>query len=155
MLPWLGPILKNWKDLMKNVEENKKDIKSVIANLKESLNPEMCRCYVDAFLTRKLHLEVRCQHSSEFTQRLITQTNQSLCATHIVYMLGIWNWGFTLSWWQPGVQCDESVCCRNWHHSKYTSVVSAFHGQVPSFSRCNLHALLQLALLVWNLGSTE
>lgn len=44
---------------MKNVEENREDTKIIIADLKETLNPEMCRCFVDAFLTRKLNLEVR------------------------------------------------------------------------------------------------
>ncbi|KAM9346655.1 cytochrome P450 2K1-like [Symphorus nematophorus] len=57
MFPWLRPFLKNWRVLMKNVEENKKDIKDIIADLKETLNPDMCRCFIDAFLTRKLNLE--------------------------------------------------------------------------------------------------
>nr|QQL94714.1 cytochrome P450 2k1b [Lateolabrax maculatus] len=57
MFPWLGPFLKNWRDLMKNVEGNKADTKRIIADLKETLNPEMCRCFIDAFLTRKLNLE--------------------------------------------------------------------------------------------------
>ncbi|XP_078126609.1 cytochrome P450 2K1-like isoform X3 [Sander vitreus] len=57
MFPWLGPFLKNWRDAMKNVEANREDIKSLIADLKETLNPEMCRCFVDAFLSRKLNVE--------------------------------------------------------------------------------------------------
>ncbi|XP_037649485.1 cytochrome P450 2K1-like isoform X1 [Sebastes umbrosus] len=57
MFPWLGPFLKNYKHLMKNVEDNKEQIRSIIADLKETLNPDMCRCFVDAFLTRKLNLE--------------------------------------------------------------------------------------------------
>lgn len=60
LFPWLGPFLKNWRHLMKNLEENIKETKSIIADLKETLNPEMCRCFVDAFLTRKLNLEVSC-----------------------------------------------------------------------------------------------
>lgn len=43
---------------MKNVEHNIKDTKSILTDLKETLNPEMCRCFIDAFLTRKLNLEV-------------------------------------------------------------------------------------------------
>uniref|UniRef100_A0A8P4KLN9 Cytochrome P450 2K1 n=1 Tax=Dicentrarchus labrax TaxID=13489 RepID=A0A8P4KLN9_DICLA len=57
MFPWLGPFLKNWKHLMKNVERNIEDTKHIIADLKKTLNPEMCRCFVDAFLTRKQNLE--------------------------------------------------------------------------------------------------
>ncbi|XP_034750248.1 cytochrome P450 2K1-like [Etheostoma cragini] len=57
MFPWLGPFLKNWRDVIKNVEANREDIKSFIADLKETLNPEMCRCFVDAFLRHKLNVE--------------------------------------------------------------------------------------------------
>ncbi|XP_068434474.1 cytochrome P450 2K1-like [Clinocottus analis] len=57
VFPWLGPCLKNWRILMKNVEVNREEIKSIIADLKETMNPEKCRCFVDAFLTRKLNLE--------------------------------------------------------------------------------------------------
>ncbi|XP_068605737.1 cytochrome P450 2K1-like [Brachionichthys hirsutus] len=57
MLPWLGPFIKNWRAMMKNVEENKGEFKRIIADLKESLNPEMCRCFIDAFLMHKLKLE--------------------------------------------------------------------------------------------------
>ncbi|KAA8585120.1 cytochrome P450 2K1 [Etheostoma spectabile] len=57
MFPWLGPFLKNWRDAMKNVEANREDIKSFIADLTETLNPEMCRCFVDAFLRHKLNVE--------------------------------------------------------------------------------------------------
>uniref|UniRef100_A0A8C2WH87 Cytochrome P450 2K1-like n=1 Tax=Cyclopterus lumpus TaxID=8103 RepID=A0A8C2WH87_CYCLU len=57
VFPWLGPRLKNWRVLMKNVEANKEELKRIIVDLKETLNPEMCRCFVDAFLTRKLNLE--------------------------------------------------------------------------------------------------
>lgn len=59
LFPCLGHFLKTWRNLMKNVEENREDTKIIIADLKETLNPEMCRCFVDAFLTRKLNLEVR------------------------------------------------------------------------------------------------
>uniref|UniRef100_A0A3B4UB71 Cytochrome P450 2K1-like n=1 Tax=Seriola dumerili TaxID=41447 RepID=A0A3B4UB71_SERDU len=57
IFPWLGPCLKNWRDLMRNVEDGIADAKRIIADLKETLNPEMCRCFVDAFLTRKQSLE--------------------------------------------------------------------------------------------------
>ena len=46
---------------MKNVEDNKQELESMIAELKETLNPDICRCFVDAFLTRQKSLEVRRQ----------------------------------------------------------------------------------------------
>ncbi|XP_068605729.1 cytochrome P450 2K1-like [Brachionichthys hirsutus] len=57
MFPWLGRFLKNWRVTMKNSEENREKQKRIIADLKESLNPEMCRCFIDAFLIHKLKLE--------------------------------------------------------------------------------------------------
>ncbi|XP_069380518.1 cytochrome P450 2K1-like [Paralichthys olivaceus] len=55
--PWLGPCLKNWRALMKNREINVKNMRRIIAEMKEMLNPEMCRCFIDAFLSRKQNLE--------------------------------------------------------------------------------------------------
>nr|AUX14889.1 cytochrome p450 CYP2K43 [Kryptolebias marmoratus] len=57
MIPWMGPFLKNWTDLMKNMENNKADIRKIIADLKQTLDPETCRCFIDAFLIRKNQLE--------------------------------------------------------------------------------------------------
>ncbi|XP_013865521.1 cytochrome P450 2K1 [Austrofundulus limnaeus] len=57
VFPWLGPFLKNCRDLIKNVEGNKVDVRKIIADLKKTLNPEVCRCFVDAFLIRRKHLE--------------------------------------------------------------------------------------------------
>ncbi|KAG7242878.1 hypothetical protein INR49_018133, partial [Caranx melampygus] len=57
IFPWLGPCLKTWRHIMKNVENGVADIKRIIADLKETLNPDMCRCFVDVFLTRKQSLE--------------------------------------------------------------------------------------------------
>ncbi|KAM4716440.1 uncharacterized protein FYW61_016770 [Anableps anableps] len=55
--PWLGPFLKNWKNLMKYVEEGKADARKMIEKLKKTLDPDFCRCFIDAFLIRKKHLE--------------------------------------------------------------------------------------------------
>ncbi|XP_049416542.1 cytochrome P450 2K1-like [Epinephelus fuscoguttatus] len=57
LFPWLGPCLKNWRALMRNGEDYRNDVRRLIAELKETLNPEMCRCFVDAFLTRMMNLE--------------------------------------------------------------------------------------------------
>ncbi|XP_070836480.1 cytochrome P450 2K1-like [Chaetodon trifascialis] len=57
MFPWLGPFLQNWKDMMAIVRGNKEILKNIIADLKETLNPEMHRCFADLFLTRKINVE--------------------------------------------------------------------------------------------------
>lgn len=48
---------------MKNIQDNKAEMKRIIGNLKETFNPEMCRCFVDAFLIHRQKLEVRYQRS--------------------------------------------------------------------------------------------
>ncbi|XP_038125979.1 cytochrome P450 2K1-like isoform X1 [Cyprinodon tularosa] len=55
--PWLGPVLKNWKNLMKHVEDGKADARKMIEQLKQTLDLDICRCFVDAFLIHKRHLE--------------------------------------------------------------------------------------------------
>nr|XP_057905489.1 cytochrome P450 2K1-like [Doryrhamphus excisus] len=57
VFPWLGPWIKNWRDLMRVMENNKQLVLQLINNLKETFNPDICRCFVDAFWTRKLNLE--------------------------------------------------------------------------------------------------
>ena len=50
---------------MKNVEDNLDEMKRIISGLKETLNPQMLRGFIDSFLMRKKRLEVYC--SSIFT----------------------------------------------------------------------------------------
>lgn len=57
--PCLGPFLKNWRILIKYVEEGKADTRKIIEELKKTLDSDICRCFIDAFLIRKKHLEVR------------------------------------------------------------------------------------------------
>lgn len=59
VFPWLGPFLKTWRYIMKNVEINIESTRRIIGELKETLNPGTCRCFVDAFLIHKENLEVR------------------------------------------------------------------------------------------------
>ncbi|CAB1417174.1 unnamed protein product [Pleuronectes platessa] len=42
---------------MKNVEDGEESLRKMIAERKEKLNPEMCSCFIDAFLSRKQNLE--------------------------------------------------------------------------------------------------
>lgn len=50
---------------MKNIEDGKENGKRIIGELKETLNPEKSRCFVDAFLIHKQNLEVRYPDSTE------------------------------------------------------------------------------------------
>ncbi|XP_026180551.1 cytochrome P450 2K1-like isoform X2 [Mastacembelus armatus] len=57
LFPWLGPCIKKWRYLMKLAEDGKEQIIGIIEDLKQTQNPELCRYFVDAFLTRKQNLE--------------------------------------------------------------------------------------------------
>ncbi|XP_037544924.1 cytochrome P450 2K1 isoform X1 [Nematolebias whitei] len=57
MLPLIGPLLKDWRDLKEKIDTTLNDSRTIIADLKETLNPEVCRCFVDAFLLHKKRLE--------------------------------------------------------------------------------------------------
>ncbi|KAM3597560.1 uncharacterized protein V6R79_006150 [Siganus canaliculatus] len=51
--PRLTSWIKNRQSIMKNAEVTFKDVRNLIKNLKETLNPHLCRGFVDCFLVRK------------------------------------------------------------------------------------------------------
>ncbi|XP_036946046.1 cytochrome P450 2K1-like isoform X2 [Acanthopagrus latus] len=57
LFPWLGAFIKNRRCMMKNLEKSMEEIKSITVALKETLNLEMYRGFVDAFLIRMQNLE--------------------------------------------------------------------------------------------------
>ncbi|XP_029629678.1 cytochrome P450 2K1 isoform X2 [Salmo trutta] len=59
MFPWLGPWVNNLTRLKKNIADMKMDVTELVRGLKETLNPQMCRGFVDSFLVRKQTLEVQ------------------------------------------------------------------------------------------------
>lgn len=58
MFPKLTGWIKNRQLILNNYESNVRDVKHLIKQLKETLNPNMCRGLVDCFLTRKQKEEV-------------------------------------------------------------------------------------------------
>uniref|UniRef100_A0A4W5PXD9 Uncharacterized protein n=1 Tax=Hucho hucho TaxID=62062 RepID=A0A4W5PXD9_9TELE len=50
MFPWLGPWIKNLTRLKKNIADTKMEVTELARGLKETLNPQMCRGFVDSFL---------------------------------------------------------------------------------------------------------
>ncbi|XP_038841621.1 cytochrome P450 2K1 isoform X2 [Salvelinus namaycush] len=57
MFPWLGPWINNLTRLKKNIADMKMEVTELVRGLKETLNPHMCRGFVDSFLVRKQTLE--------------------------------------------------------------------------------------------------
>ncbi|XP_031670139.1 cytochrome P450 2K1-like isoform X3 [Oncorhynchus kisutch] len=59
MFPWLGPWINDLTRLKKNIADMKMKVTELVRGLKETLNPHMCRGFVDSFLVPKQTLEVQ------------------------------------------------------------------------------------------------
>ncbi|XP_041661303.1 cytochrome P450 2K1-like isoform X2 [Cheilinus undulatus] len=57
LFPWTCKWISNRKDFLKLGDATRKQNINLFSQLKETLNPERCRGFVDAFLVRKLKLE--------------------------------------------------------------------------------------------------
>ncbi|XP_030646570.1 cytochrome P450 2K1 [Chanos chanos] len=53
MFPWIGPFIMNWWKIWRNAKANRKQITELINGLKNTLNLEERRCFVDCFLIRQ------------------------------------------------------------------------------------------------------
>lgn len=115
---------------MRNLEIRTEDNKKIIADLRSSLDPSSCRCFVDVFLNRQLQVEVRSLDFATLYKMTVERSVWSLVSSEIR------NQELALPRAQSTLQCYEPVCSRNGHNSSHTPVVFALHGQVPSFSRC-------------------
>lgn len=56
--PWIGSLINNQKLFQTMFNANRKQNTHLFAAAKETLNPQMCRGFVDAFLVRQQSLEV-------------------------------------------------------------------------------------------------
>ncbi|XP_026196736.1 cytochrome P450 2K4-like isoform X1 [Anabas testudineus] len=58
LFPWIGKWFSEWKEFNMLTTANRNQNLRLLGRLKETLNPQMCRGFVDAFLIRKQTLEV-------------------------------------------------------------------------------------------------
>ena len=58
IFPWLFKWIANRKEMHRLAAVNKEQNLEMMNHLRETLNPQMCRGFVDAFLVRKQNLEV-------------------------------------------------------------------------------------------------
>lgn len=59
MVPWLFKWVASRREVHECAAANRKQNNSIFSHLKETLNPQMCRGFVDAFLVKGQTLEVR------------------------------------------------------------------------------------------------
>ncbi|KAJ4928787.1 hypothetical protein JOQ06_004412 [Pogonophryne albipinna] len=74
MFPWIGKWIADRKELHTIIAESKKCNQQLLSRLKETLNPQMCRGFVDAFLRRKQNLEESGITDSHFHDKNLIQT---------------------------------------------------------------------------------
>ncbi|CAB1330209.1 unnamed protein product [Coregonus sp. 'balchen'] len=92
IFPWLGPLLKSRTRIIKNVTNNQEEMMELVRGLKETLNPQMCRGFVDSFLVRKQTLEESGNMNSHYHNENLIQTVANLFAA------GTDTTGTTLRW---------------------------------------------------------
>ncbi|XP_034018287.1 cytochrome P450 2K4-like [Thalassophryne amazonica] len=74
VLPWIGKWFSDVKELFKLAASNKKQSLKFINCLKETLNPKICRGFVDAFLVHKQNLEKSGMTNSHYHQENLLMT---------------------------------------------------------------------------------
>ncbi|KAL6476319.1 hypothetical protein MHYP_G00148180 [Metynnis hypsauchen] len=92
VFPWIGPFLRSKRTLETNAANNKKQINELVSALKETLNPDDCRGYVDSFLLRKQRDEQSGQKNSRFNEKNLFTTVINL------FVAGTDTTGTTLRW---------------------------------------------------------
>ncbi|XP_036446004.1 cytochrome P450 2K1-like [Colossoma macropomum] len=92
VFPWIGPFLRSKRTLETNAENNKKQINELVSALKETLNPDDRRGFVDSFLLRKQSDEQSGQKNSRFNEKNLFTTVINL------FVAGTDTTGTTLRW---------------------------------------------------------
>ncbi|XP_062874914.1 cytochrome P450 2K1-like [Trichomycterus rosablanca] len=80
LLPWLHPLIKNWKLIIKNRNRNIKEIKKLADNLRETLNVQDIRGLVDCFLLRLKTAEESRDTNTHYHEKNLHNTVANLFA---------------------------------------------------------------------------
>ncbi|XP_041942717.1 cytochrome P450 2K1-like isoform X2 [Alosa sapidissima] len=92
MFPWLKPWVRNLKQILMNAEVHEEEMKRIIRDLQDTLNPQELRGFVDSFLVRKQSAEESGQMDSLFHEK-----NLIYCVTNL-FAAGTDTSGTTLRW---------------------------------------------------------
>ncbi|XP_050961654.1 cytochrome P450 2K1-like [Labeo rohita] len=92
IFPWLGLFLKNKKNVLNNILQNRQQMMKLINALQETLNPHDSRGFVDSFLIRKQNDEKSGKKDSYFHQ-----DNLMLSVSNL-FVAGTDTTGTTLRW---------------------------------------------------------
>uniref|UniRef100_A0A3Q3IJC6 Cytochrome P450 2K1-like n=1 Tax=Monopterus albus TaxID=43700 RepID=A0A3Q3IJC6_MONAL len=104
MFPWIGKWFANKKEFKKLSEANKKQNSELFSQLKETLNPQMCRGFVDAFLVQKQNLEESGITNSHFNDVNLMTTVRDLFNGGTETTSTTLRWGLLLMAKYPKIQ---------------------------------------------------
>ncbi|KAJ8017124.1 hypothetical protein DPEC_G00014500 [Dallia pectoralis] len=104
IFPWLGRLLESKRRIFKNDYDNKKEICDLVSGLKETLNPQMCRGFVDSFLVRKMSLEESGNSNSHYHIENLIQTVGNLFAAGTDTTATTIRWGLMFIAKYPDIQ---------------------------------------------------
>uniref|UniRef100_A0A8C4HW25 Cytochrome P450 2K1 n=1 Tax=Dicentrarchus labrax TaxID=13489 RepID=A0A8C4HW25_DICLA len=103
LFPWIGKWFHNRKEIQKLTMANRQQNLRLFSRLKESLNPQMCRGFVDAFLVRKQNLEESGTNSHFHSENLLA-TVLNLFAAGTDTTATTLRWGLLLMAKYPKIQ---------------------------------------------------
>ncbi|KAI2666857.1 Cytochrome P450 2K1 [Labeo rohita] len=104
MFPFLGPWLKNWRLLMKHLALDIKEISELVSGLRETLNPQDLRGFVDSFLVRMQNAEESGEKNSLFNQQNLIFSVGNLFAAGTDTTSTALRWGLLLMAKYPHIQ---------------------------------------------------
>ncbi|XP_068605728.1 cytochrome P450 2K1-like [Brachionichthys hirsutus] len=104
IFPWLGPFIKNRRDLVKGAEIKKEESERIIADLKETLIPGKTRCYVDEFLIHRSKLEESEIRHSQYNDVSLVHCVRNLFQTGTITAENKIKWSLLLMAKYPRIQ---------------------------------------------------
>ncbi|XP_045917532.1 cytochrome P450 2K1-like isoform X2 [Micropterus dolomieu] len=104
MFPWIFNWVSNRKEMQKLTSTNIKQNLLLFSRLKETLNPQMCRGFVDAFLVRKQNLEESGITNSHFHDNNLMITVLNLFSAGTDTTATTLRWGLLLMAKYPKIQ---------------------------------------------------
>ncbi|XP_077939893.1 cytochrome P450 2K1-like isoform X2 [Gasterosteus aculeatus] len=104
MYPWIFQWASNRMRLKRNVVENQKQIKQLIGHSQETLNVQMCRGFVESFLTQKQKLEDSGITDSYYNIENLVSTVANLFAAGSDTTSSTLRWGLLLMAKYPQIQ---------------------------------------------------
>ncbi|XP_034755257.1 cytochrome P450 2K1-like isoform X3 [Etheostoma cragini] len=104
MFPWIGKLISVKKEVVAIGVANKEQNLRFFSRLKETLNPQMCRGFVDAFLVRKQNLEESGISNSHFNENNLLHTVLNLFAAGTDTTATTLRWGLLFMAKNPKIQ---------------------------------------------------